>query len=228
MTEAEWLACVSPHAMLTAVGSNISDRKLRLLSSRIADMGLQKPSPTEQQLLAADPDTRDSWKALTLAERLIEDLERFADSHVSAKRLRRSLQQLTSLHSHRYRSWHGHVSFVRSIIAAAIESPPQFATLLFPLREDIKQVPLAQAVDLLQELLGNPFRSVDWEKRWRTADTVGLARGIYEDRAFHRMPLLADALMDAGCADEQILAHCCSPGPHVRGCWVVDLVLDKH
>ena len=56
---------------------------------------------------------------------------------------------------------------------------------------------------------------------------LGLARGIYEDRAFDRLPLLADALMDAGCADEQILAHCRSEGPHVRGCWVVDLVLGK-
>jgi hypothetical protein len=62
---------------------------------------------------------------------------------------------------------------------------------------------------------------------WRTSDTLGLARGIYEDRAFDRLPLLADALMDAGCDDEQILAHCHSPGPHVRGCWVVDLVLGK-
>jgi len=62
---------------------------------------------------------------------------------------------------------------------------------------------------------------------WLTADVVTLARGIYEDRAFDRLPLLADALMDAGCDDDQILAHCHGPGPHVRGCWVVDLVLGK-
>ena len=72
----------------------------------------------------------------------------------------------------------------------------------------------------------NP-RPVAFDPRWRTADAVGLARGMYEDRALDRLPLLADALMDAGCADEQVLGHCRSEGPHVRGCWVVDLVLGK-
>jgi hypothetical protein len=80
---------------------------------------------------------------------------------------------------------------------------------------------------LVRDVFGNPFRPVAFHARWRTADTVGLARGVYEDRAFDRLPLLADALMDAGCADEDILAHCRSDGPHVRGCWVVDLVLGK-
>jgi hypothetical protein len=80
---------------------------------------------------------------------------------------------------------------------------------------------------LLRCIFGNPFRPVAFDPRWRTADVLGLARGIYEDRAFERLPLLADALMDAGCADEQVIGHCRSEGPHVRGCWVVDLVLDK-
>jgi hypothetical protein len=81
--------------------------------------------------------------------------------------------------------------------------------------------------DLSRCVFGNPFRPVAFDPRWRTADVLGLARGIYEDRAFDRLPLLADALMDAGCADEQVLGHCRSEGPHVRGCWVVDLVLGK-
>jgi hypothetical protein len=55
----------------------------------------------------------------------------------------------------------------------------------------------------------------------------GVACGVYEDRAFDRMPMLADALMDAGCDSDDLLSHCRSSGPHVRGCWVVDLVLDK-
>jgi len=54
-----------------------------------------------------------------------------------------------------------------------------------------------------------------------------MARAIYEDEAFERMPIFADALMDAGCADEQVIRHCRGNGPHVRGCWVVDLVLGK-
>jgi hypothetical protein len=83
----------------------------------------------------------------------------------------------------------------------------------------------AQAA-LLRDVFGNPFRPVAFDPRWRTADTVGLATAIYEDRAFDRLGLLADALQDAECDDEQVLGHCRSEG-HVRGCWVVDLVLGK-
>jgi hypothetical protein len=80
---------------------------------------------------------------------------------------------------------------------------------------------------LIRCIFGNPFRPVAFDSRWRTEDVLGLARGIYEDRAFDRLPLLADALMDAGCDDQQVLGHCRSEGPHARGCWVVDLALGK-
>jgi hypothetical protein len=81
---------------------------------------------------------------------------------------------------------------------------------------------------VFRDLVGNPFRPVEFEPFWRTTDVIGLARAAYEDRAFDRLPILADALMDAGCVDDQILSHCRGPGPHARGCWVVDLVLGKN
>jgi len=77
------------------------------------------------------------------------------------------------------------------------------------------------------DIFGNPFQPVAFDPRWRSPDAVALARGIYEDRAFDGLPLLTDALMDAGCDDEQVIGHCRTYGPHVRGCWVVDLVLGK-
>jgi hypothetical protein len=80
---------------------------------------------------------------------------------------------------------------------------------------------------VLHDIFGNPFRRVAFDSHWRTSDVVGMARAIYEDKAFDRIPILADALMDAGCSDEQVLGHCRGDGPHVRGCWVVDLVLEK-
>ena len=55
----------------------------------------------------------------------------------------------------------------------------------------------------------------------------GIAESIYDHRAFERLPALADALAEAGCSNPDILSHCRGPGPHVRGCWVVDLVLGK-
>jgi hypothetical protein len=69
----------------------------------------------------------------------------------------------------------------------------------------------------------HPVRPVDIDSRWRTADVLGLAAGIREDRALDRLPLLADALMDAGCDDDFILSHCKSQGPHTPDCWVIGL-----
>jgi hypothetical protein len=80
---------------------------------------------------------------------------------------------------------------------------------------------------LLREIIGNPFRRIQFERRWATSNVAELARTIYAERAFERMPILADALMDAGCDDADILDHCRADAPHMRGCWVVDLVLAR-
>jgi hypothetical protein len=81
---------------------------------------------------------------------------------------------------------------------------------------------------LLRDIVGNPFREVKFNKRWLTTDVLALARGIYDERAFDRMPILADALQDAGCNADDILSHCRDANqPHVRGCWVLDLILGK-
>ena len=80
---------------------------------------------------------------------------------------------------------------------------------------------------LVRDIFGNPFRPVTFDPAWRTSDVMLLANGIYDERAFDRMPILADALQDAGCDKPDILDHCRGDGPHVRGCWVVDLVLGK-
>jgi hypothetical protein len=85
----------------------------------------------------------------------------------------------------------------------------------------------AAQADLLRDIFGNPFREVGVDPAWLTSDVVALARGIDADRAFDRMPILADALQDAGCDSEDVLAHCREPREHARGCWVVDLLLGK-
>jgi hypothetical protein len=82
----------------------------------------------------------------------------------------------------------------------------------------------AQAV-LIRDIFGNPFRPVTFSPEWRTSTAVALASQMYESRDFGAMPILADALQDAGCDNDEVLGHCRGPGPHVRGCWVVDLVL---
>jgi hypothetical protein len=78
-----------------------------------------------------------------------------------------------------------------------------------------------------RDIVGNPFRPVAFDSAWLSSTARGIAEAIYDDRAFDRLPILADALQDAGCENDDILSHCRGDGPHVRGCWVVDLVLGK-
>jgi hypothetical protein len=80
---------------------------------------------------------------------------------------------------------------------------------------------------LLRDIFGNPFHPHAITKAWRTDTALALARQMYEARDFSAMPILADAIQDAGCDNDDILNHCRSSGAHVRGCWVVDSVLGK-
>jgi hypothetical protein len=80
---------------------------------------------------------------------------------------------------------------------------------------------------LLREVFGNPFRCPALAPSWRTSTTTALVRQMYESRDFSAMPILADALQDAGCDAEEILAHCRGEDLHHRGCWVIDLLIDR-
>jgi hypothetical protein len=77
------------------------------------------------------------------------------------------------------------------------------------------------AADVVRDLFGGPT-PYRFPEAWRTATVVALAEGIAAEAAFDRLPVLADALEDAGCGDERVLAHCRGGGPHSRGCWVAD------
>jgi hypothetical protein len=83
---------------------------------------------------------------------------------------------------------------------------------------------------LVRDIFGNPFRPVRVEAAWLTANggTVRqLAGALYDARDFAGLPVLADALEEAGCTDRDLLAHCRQGGDHVRGCWAVDCLLEK-
>lgn len=89
---------------------------------------------------------------------------------------------------------------------------------------------LAIACHLLREIAGNPFQARHMDPLWLTwkgGVIPALARGMYDSRDFADMPILADALEEAGCGDPAVLSHCRKPGPHVRGCWVLDWILGR-
>ena len=81
---------------------------------------------------------------------------------------------------------------------------------------------------IVRDIYGpNPFRTPAFDPRWRTPSVIGIARRIYDENDFSALPILADALEDAGCDNPDVLAHCRGPESHFRGCWAIDLVLDK-
>ncbi len=88
---------------------------------------------------------------------------------------------------------------------------------------DINQLFCAQ----FRDVAGNPFRPVEFRPAWLTSDVVGLASAIDATGYFDRLPILADALEEAGCTSENVLRHCREQDVHVRGCWVIDNLLGR-
>jgi hypothetical protein len=159
----------------------------------------------------------------------VELAERFVDRKVTAKELAAARPRYSP-------HWNGaeHAAYRAActnseIIKLAQSSIPQFAA-----RENrSKHIEAAERetwkaqVQLLRDIFGNPFRPVAFSPDWRTSTATALASQMYESRDFSAMPILADALQDAGCDNADILEHCRGSDPHVRGCWCVDLVLSK-
>jgi hypothetical protein len=88
--------------------------------------------------------------------------------------------------------------------------------------------------ELLREIVGNPFRPIMLDPVWRTSTVAALAQAAYDERALpagtlapDRLAVLADALEEAGCTTADLLDHLRGPGPHVRGCWVIDLLMGR-
>jgi hypothetical protein len=155
----------------------------------------------------------------------VETAERFADGLASADELR----QPKANAERACRAGDDREARVRRAAYAVADSPWAVNhQLLYPKNRlgDRKQ-----QASLLNDIFGNPFRSLPaidpTVLAWNDGTVRKLAQGIYDERAFDRLTVLADALEEAGCSDPDILRHCRQPGEHVRGCWVLDLLLGK-
>jgi hypothetical protein len=208
MTEAEWLTCDKPAPMLAFARGSASARKLRLFSCACC-----------RRVAHLMPDNR-SLLALNVAERV-------ADGLADAAEWQRALGMLRGV-PHDHSQW----SLAEDAYAAAERGASYTASAVRSATKPLRRYQAsrfeeaAQAV-LLCDILGNPFRPVEFSAAWRTDTAVALAKQMYDSRDFSAMPILADALQDAECDSDDILGHCRNPGPHVRGCWVVDRVLGK-
>jgi hypothetical protein len=235
MTEQEWLACTDPQKMLEFSRGKASDRKLRLFAVACC---------------------RRIWRSLrkTRSRKAVEVAEQYAEGSADAEKLDtvhtaaynafmdtddQTIQEIAAgLAADVALSDAGEAA--TSAIEAAgvtahiavygmgIDPPPSDATEAAC--RDLMSTEQATLCRLLRCIFGNPFHPVTLVSSlltWQDGTVVKLAQGIYDDLAFDRLPILADALEDAGCDNDDILTHCRGPGPHVRGCWVLDLILGK-
>jgi hypothetical protein len=226
MTEAEWLACDDPAAMLWSLGDRPSERKLRLFACACC---------------------RRAWPLLAgTAQHLVETAEQFADEAAADAELIRAA--VTTRHPmHEGGSW-GLTRAYLSAVSSAEEDAFNAARMAafyasqVPRRAWAREAPdpdeqVVQA-RLLRCVFGYPWRTAPLLAAslvdWFDGIVARLARAAYLERQIPsgdfdpgRLAVLADALEDDGCGHDALLSHLRSPGPHVRGCWAIDLILGK-
>lgn len=179
------------------------------------------------------------WDHLTdeRSRRAVEAAEKFADGLIAKTTLARTRAPATAAaHARKGRTPKRGYSLESSVqIIMNLGRDDVFVATTFRLLDAAPDLKLctqkeseAAQVALLRDIMGNPFRKVGFSKEWRTDTAVALAKQMYDSREFSAMPILADALQDAGCNNDDVLNHCREANArHVRGCWVVDLVLGK-
>lgn len=224
MTEAEWLACTDPQKMLEFLPSKGSDRKLRLFAVACC---------------------RRIWHLLVdeRSRKAVEVVERFAEGEATDQERLAAVTAADPHHHARFgtretpEGWPedpgvatGFADAGLAAVCAAGSSAEIGAVALSDM--------LPTQVAYLHCIFGPlPFRSITVDPlilAWNDSTVRRIAEGIYEERRMPggtldniRLAMLADALEESGCNNADILSHCRSAGPHVRGCWVVDLILGK-
>ncbi len=238
MTEEEWLACTEPNKMLAFLRGNFPYRVSPFLRSQVGRRKLR---------LFVCACCRRIWHLLTdeRSRAAVEAGERHAEGETTWRELeqfrlaaREAYQRALATSEDEY----GDAYWVapRAAAWATYQNYPIAREYAGQTASDTVWAAGSAGADrnaerrsqchLLRDIFGNPFRPATTELAWlawNDAAVAKVAHHIYEERRFGDMPILADALEDAGCTNADILNHCRQPGEHVRGCWVLDLLLGK-
>lgn len=208
MTEAEWLTATNPMPMLEFLFGKASERKLRLFACACC---------------------RNIWDLLTdeASRRVVEIVEGVADGMISKLQLPLANDNMmAAIRTHLFGPPYAAASTAH-LLPHGVRNACYHAACRIGDNIGVSLSEQNRQCQIMHDIFGNPFRPLALNPSWLTSTVVALASGIYADRAFDRLPILADALQDAGCENPDILAHCRSDGPHARGCWVVDLLLKR-
>jgi hypothetical protein len=239
MTEADWLSSADPQRMFAhlrgpllaraatwlpwlGAARPLDDRKLRLLLCACTRMAVPylpaDAAAVTAAVVAAAERTADRDDRPHLAEVFLEALVKAGEQGFVLLHAARTAAGFDLTPGDEYDPRYGpvwwHLEPHRTV-------ERQVLTVL---AGETRNRPLADAVRCL---FGNPFRRPEARPEWRTEAAVGVAAGVVAEWAWDRLPILADAVEEAGCGDPGVLAHLRGDGPHVPGCWAVDLVLGK-
>jgi hypothetical protein len=241
MTEDEWLACDDPKPMLELVNRTASDRQLRLFAvaccRRIGHLCRFKACRNGVEVAERYADGLATAEERGEAFRAVGNVKEFGNPLGLATLWRdrttcfACLAVYEALMPEERVRFDGGATVPRRAAEAVFGRAStavgrRDATAYEAARGAAAEERSAQS-SLVRDIFGNPFRAVALSSGWLTTNVLALARQMYESRDFSALPILADALQDAGCADPDLLGHLRSPGPHVRGCWALDLILGK-
>jgi hypothetical protein len=221
MTEAEWRASTDPMPMLLHLGEQASSRKVRLYACACAHRVWER---------LADERSR---QAVVTAERFADGLADAAELAQAFRAAQQGWDEMPEVEGNRRVAGNKALTAARRARRAArvardAATPPGQARLGLWAGLGESAARRAALADLLRDIF--PFRPVAVDPSWLAWDggTIPrLALAIYDERAFDRLPILGDALEEAGCTDLEVLGHCRGEGVHVRGCWLVDALAGK-
>ena len=209
LREDEWLTSTDLDLLLSYARPFVGERKFRLFACACCRL---------------------VWYLLTDegSRQAVAVSERYADGQASREELQASAA--AGRHVQTLRGYFPREAAARLVRATASVEEWEDGGMVHHLAQDAARARIDRAVllQVVRDLFGNPFRPVTVPASWLLANDGAaerLACSIYEERCFERLPILADALEDAGCTEERILDHCRRPADHWRGCWVVDEIL---